>query len=72
MTQFQEVKSSYIKAVTYDEKTELLKVKFKKGAVFSYQGVPKDTFDNLMLAPSIGAFFAHEIRGVYRFKKEEA
>ena len=72
MAQFQEVKSSYLKAVAYDEDSELLKVKFKKGTVFSYHGVQKETFDNLMLAPSVGAFFAHEIRGAYPFKKEEA
>ena len=70
MTQWQKVKSGYIEKVFYDEDIELLKIKFKKGGIFAYQGVPKDTFDNLMVAPSIGAFFAHEIRNVFPWTRE--
>ena len=71
MSEFQKVQSSIIKAVSYDEDSEVLRVKFKKGAVYQYHGVKKETFKKLRLAPSIGSYFCNKIRNDYPWQKED-
>ena len=72
MGQWQNVDSSLIEKLAYNEKDELLTVKFKKGGVYSYQGVPRKTFEKMMVAPSVGSFFARQIRNAFPFAKEDA
>jgi hypothetical protein len=68
------VKSSMIHSVEYVEPTHTLTVTYisKAGmAKYEYEKVPKQVFDELMKAKSVGSFVAKEIKGKYQFKKVE-
>lgn len=69
--EFEKTKSSYITAVGYDEPTKELRVQFKSGATWKYFAVPEAAHVSLILAESIGKYFAKEIKGVYSGKKVE-
>ena len=60
----QEVDSSNIDAVGYDETTQTLEIEFRNG-VYQYEDVPEDVYEDLMGADSIGGFFHECIRDVY-------
>lgn len=65
------VTSSNIAAVAYSNHGTL-GVRFHSGKSFLYDQVPADVHKALMAAPSIGKFFAAEIRGKYPPPAEEA
>lgn len=69
--EFESVKSSYIKRVGYDPERQKMAVEFKNGAIWVYEGVPQSAHVSLMLAESIGSFFAHEIKGVFDGYKQQ-
>lgn len=64
-----EVKSSTISHVGYEDNTNTLKVKFKDGAEYHYQNVPKKEHDDLLNAESVGKHFVKNIRNSYKFTK---
>lgn len=59
---FHEVRSSNIAAVCYDAKKQRLVVEFLGGRVYEYLGVEKEIVEDLLAAPSVGAFFHREIK----------
>ena len=65
-----EVTSSNLKAVGYDEATQVMEVEFHKGPVYRYKGVPVDTYETLMRCDSPGAYFSMAVKGKYEFEKE--
>lgn len=62
-----QVESSNIAAVGYDPETQVLDIEFNTGDRYSYDDVPKSTYDELMRASSVGRYFAANIKGRYRF-----
>lgn len=54
--------SSLIEKIFYDEITSLLFVEFKKGGVYVYCNVPKETYDDLIYSDSLGQSFARNIK----------
>lgn len=60
-----EVKSSLIEAIGYDEEKTELRIKFKRGIPYSYANVPKEVWQELIDAKSIGSFFIKNIKGKY-------
>lgn len=61
--QYQLVTSSNIRAVAHQD--GMLHIEFHGGRRFSYGHVPKETFDAMMAAKSIGSFFAKSIKGKF-------
>ena len=59
------VTSSNVAEVGHDEETEVLEVQFKGGAVYQYRGVPRDVFDELVTARSVGRYFNDQVKNVY-------
>jgi hypothetical protein len=60
------LQSVAIEAVAYDEKSHLLKAKFRAdGKVVVYENVPPDVYDSLIFADSISGFFRSHIEGAY-------
>jgi hypothetical protein len=45
----------------------VLEIEFRNGRVYRYFAVPQPVFAELMLAPSMGAFFVERIKDVYGF-----
>ncbi|HIW33509.1 MAG TPA: KTSC domain-containing protein [Candidatus Paenibacillus intestinavium] len=61
------VVSSNIAAVGYDSIQNVLSVQFKgKQTIYVYQGVPVETYQLMMVADSIGSFYARHIKKVYQ------
>lgn len=63
------VASSNLASVGYDEDSETLEIEFVNGSVYQYYGVPKFMYDNLQSAPSKGKFFSHNIRNAYPYSR---
>jgi hypothetical protein len=53
--------SSLLKAATYSP-DETLQLEFRTGPVYLYFGVPSTIFQNLIAAPSKGAYFTRNVR----------
>ncbi len=50
------VSSSNVSAVGYDDTTNTLGVRFLNGTEYHYYGVPKEIFDGLRSASSLGGY----------------
>lgn len=55
------VKSSNIKAVGFDEEQKILAIEFPSG-IYHYPNVPKEVYESLIAADSIGKHFAAFVR----------
>lgn len=61
------VKSSNLAAVGYDAAQNVLHVQFKgKETVYEHRGVPKEIYELMMSADSIGSFYARNIKSNYK------
>ena len=63
------VDSSNLASVGYDEENEILEIEFKHGGVYQYFDVPKDKYEALMNADSLGSYLYHNIRDTYGYSK---
>lgn len=63
------VASTNIQQVGYAEAERALYVRFKSSPdrLYVYEDVPRAVFDDLLAAPSIGAFVNQQIKGTYAF-----
>jgi KTSC domain len=59
------VSSSNLASVAYDPSSEILEVEFKNQTIYQYYNVPQFMHEQLMQAPSIGAFFNANVRNAY-------
>lgn len=66
------VKSSDISAIGYDEKSQILEIKFHSGGVYEYSEIPKDLHESLIWAPSIGKYYNQNIKGRLPSRKLES
>jgi hypothetical protein len=56
------VSSTELASVGYEEATSILEVEFQKGGIYQYFGVPMQVHEQLMAAPSKGAYFNHVVK----------
>lgn len=61
--------SSNIASIGYDAETMTLEVEFNNGQVWQYEGVPASLYYASKSAPSIGQWFAANIRREYAGKR---
>lgn len=59
----EDVQSSNLAAIGYNDVKQILAVQFRSGAIFHYAPVSEDLFRAFCQAPSLGTFYAKEIRG---------
>jgi hypothetical protein len=62
---WQEVASSELRAVRYDDKALVLEIHFRNNHVYQYAQVPASIYEGLMAAESKGRFFNALIRNKY-------
>ena len=62
-------RSSMITDIEYDEENKLLRLKFAKGGWYEYKDVPKEVYNELLSADSIGKFFLARIKNNYETEK---
>jgi hypothetical protein len=65
----QQVESSNLRSVGYDESRQLLEIEFRNGRVYRYTGVPRAEYEELMRAPSLGRYFLANIRDSYDYER---
>lgn len=63
--QVDEVSSSVISAVAYDEDTRILVLGFTNGTMYEYQDVPAAVHKELLEAESAGRYYGRRIRDRY-------
>jgi len=63
------VKSTNIEAIAYHPEANVLHVKFKDGAHYSYAGVPRATYHLFLKSDSKGSFFHEHIKGKFQHHK---
>lgn len=56
------IESSSLDKVAYHPLRAILQVEFRDGTIYHYFGVPMQTYQDLLGAPSKGAYFNHQIR----------
>jgi hypothetical protein len=62
-------RSSVIRSVGYDLRTNTLQLSFPDGRVYQYFDVPFSQVEALAKAPSMGSYFHSEIRDRYFYKQ---
>lgn len=65
----QNVDSTSISAIGYDEDSETLQIEFKHGSSYQYFDVPAQLYDGLIQASSIGQFLNSQVKGHYRYSR---
>ena len=67
--QMQQVNSSNVAAVGYEEASQTLQVEFNNGSTYQYFDVPKAVFEGLTNAGSVGGYLNTHIKGSFRFSR---
>ena len=65
----QSVESSNLASVGYDEATQTLEVEFNHGGIYQYFEVPKEVYEELMIADSHGKYFNGCIKDDYEYQR---
>lgn len=60
------VKSSALTHVGYDDEKSQLHAVFPGGATYIYNDVPREVYDGLHKAESVGKYFSANIRSTYK------
>lgn len=63
------VESSMMRAVGYDAKKLILEIQFQSGSIYEYFDVPREVYEGLMNASSLGRYFDDEIKDCYQFAR---
>jgi len=63
------ISSSRIRAVGYDEKSQVLEIEFNDGKVLTYSGVSPEVHRRFMAAPSPVSFFEDKIDESYASRR---
>ncbi|MHA2099651.1 MAG: KTSC domain-containing protein [Candidatus Kariarchaeaceae archaeon] len=58
------VKSSHIRSVKHDERSNSIEVRFWNGSVYEYFNTSKEEADSLIKSASVGKSFHNEIRDI--------
>ena len=60
--------SSNIRSVGYDDDARTLHITFHSGKSYTFESVPRDEYDYLLSAESVGSHFHSNIRNKYKLK----
>ena len=60
--QREQVTSSSVISIGYDESSRTLEVELHYGAVYQFHEVPRELYEEFLKAPSKGRFFAYQIK----------
>ena len=63
------VSSSNISAVGYDAANQEVYVQFLNGSTYAYKGVPEPEYENLKMAPSVGAYLNRNYKNIYPYQR---
>ena len=60
-----ELGSSTVLSAAYDERASQLRIQFRGGRSYVYEGVPRSVFDWLLRVPNKGAYVSRMVVGCY-------
>lgn len=63
--------STALTSVSFSVESNLLEVEFRNGLIYEYLGVSGDLYQQLLAAPSHGAFLVHFIRNRFAHRRVE-
>jgi hypothetical protein len=63
------VSSTNIAEIGYDPPSLTLEVMFRNGGVYQYFDIPKQEYESLLGAASIGEYLNRNIKGRYRYAR---
>lgn len=63
------VDSSNIAAIGYDEDSQTLQVEFKNGTLYQYFDVPEMIYEGMAQSPSVGQYLNQQVKGIYRYSR---
>ena len=63
------VSSSNLAEIGYDGSTQTMEVCFKSGGTYQYFDVPRDIYDELRTAESLGGYLNSEVKGRFRYAR---
>jgi hypothetical protein len=63
------VTSTNISEIGYDQASQTLEVMFRNGGIYQYFDIPRDEYDGLLRAASMGEYLNHNIKGRYRYAR---
>ena len=63
------VTSTNIAEIGYDSPSSTLEVLFRNGGVYQYFDIPKQEYESLLGATSIGEYLNRNIKGRYRYAR---
>ncbi len=66
-----QVSSSNIESIGYDEQNQEVYVRFLNGSLYVYKGVQPNEFQNLMEAPSHGSYLNRNFKNIYPYERIE-
>ena len=69
--EMQEVSSSNVAFVGYDNGTQTLYVGFLNGSTYIYKNVPYGEYMGLLNAPSVGSYLHRYIKNIYAYERKE-
>lgn len=65
----EQVISSNVSSVGYDDLSGTLFIEFSNGSIYEYYDVPRFEYVNLLNAPSVGSYIWSNIRDVYAYEE---
>lgn len=66
-----QVVSSNVDSIGYDEKLQILYIRFLNGSTYIYKGVPIIEFEGLKNASSVGSYLHRNIKNLYPYERIE-
>ena len=63
------VQSSVLSAVRYYDDRRILEVRFRSGRTYHYFDVPREAYEELLTAPSVGTYFNQSIKPQFRCER---
>jgi hypothetical protein len=65
------VSSSNVASVGFDEKEQIVYIRFLNNSLYIYKGVNQMEFESLKTAPSVGSYLARNFKNVYPYERIE-
>lgn len=63
------VTSSNVVSIGYDPISQILEVEFRDNAIYHYFDVPREIYEGLLDAESVGRFLHRHVKGVYDYSR---
>ena len=64
-----DVQAANIEQIGHHAKEQILAVKFLNGTLYYYLDIPREHYEKMLVAPSIGSYMHRNIKGNFRYTR---